>query len=182
MEAARFNRVESLAAETLAKSVDTGDSGYGAELPDSMRNINTTERGPALVHGAVECRGPARSGFGDLTIVEVDQIQSVVDDAGSAVWVGGSAARGNRRNAHNTELPIGKGPETRSDIDYFISGNNLTMPSAAALDRLPCAGHRPLIVDGEGSYSQALQLALFTGHRIEFAPGKRPEAYSPPEA
>ena len=79
----------------------------------------------------------AATGLGDLRPQEVQQIQQVVEEAqrrmdrvlqsvGEApgalpvdLVVVGSAARGARRNA-DTELPFGKGPGTRSDIDYAV--------------------------------------------------------------
>jgi RHS repeat-associated protein len=57
--------------------------------------------------------------LGDLTTGEVRQVQSVVDQAGRPLEVVGSAASGTRRGV-GTDLPIGKGPGTRSDIDYLI--------------------------------------------------------------
>ena len=60
-----------------------------------------------------------RAGLGDLTSAEVRQIQGVVDRAGRPLEVVGSAARGSRRGV-GTDLPMGKGPGTRSDIDYLV--------------------------------------------------------------
>ena len=64
------------------------------------------------------------SGLGDLTNAEVKQIQNVVDEAGRPLDVVGSAAKGERRGV-GTDLPIGKGPGTRSDIDYTASHSNI---------------------------------------------------------
>ncbi len=58
-------------------------------------------------------------GLGDLTQGEVGQIQGVVDQAGRPLEVAGSAAKAERRGV-GSNLPIGKGPGTRSDIDYLI--------------------------------------------------------------
>ena len=68
---------------------------------------------------SLDTLGPAGSGLGDLTLPEVQQIQAVVDEAGRPLEVVGSAARGERRGI-GTDLPIGKGDEGRSDIDYLI--------------------------------------------------------------
>jgi hypothetical protein len=57
--------------------------------------------------------------LGDLTPGEIAQIQSVVDAAGRPLEVVGSAAEGVRREI-GSKLPFGKGPGTRSDIDYLI--------------------------------------------------------------
>ena len=62
---------------------------------------------------------PVPQGLGDLTEEEIRQIQSVVDGAGRPLEVVGSAAKGVRRGL-GTGLPLGKGPGTRSDIDYLI--------------------------------------------------------------
>ena len=63
--------------------------------------------------------GGGQAKLGDLQPGEVRQIQAVVDEAGRPLEVVGSAARGTRRGV-GTDLPIGKGPGTRSDIDYLI--------------------------------------------------------------
>ena len=52
------------------------------------------------------------------------QIQRVVDDAGRPLEVVGSAATGTRRGV-GTDLPIGKGPGTRSDIDFLVPPSSL---------------------------------------------------------
>lgn len=60
----------------------------------------------------------AAGALGDLTALEARQIQNVVNQAGRPLEVVGSAANGTRRGV-GTDLPIGKGPGTRSDIDYI---------------------------------------------------------------
>ncbi|GAB3309988.1 RHS repeat domain-containing protein [Luteimonas notoginsengisoli] len=67
--------------------------------------------------------GNLPSRFGDLTKAEAKAIQSVVNQAGRPLDVVGSAASGTRRGV-GTDLPIGKGPGTRSDIDYTTAGSN----------------------------------------------------------
>ena len=67
--------------------------------------------GGYVVHNA--CAGA----LGDLTETEIVRIRSVVDRAGRPIDVVGSAARGERRGV-GSDLPIGEGPGTRSDIDY----------------------------------------------------------------
>lgn len=88
--------------------------------------------------GRVEAAaGRAAGALGDLRPHEVRDIQNVVEEAqrrmdrvlqsvGAApgelpvdIVVVGSAARGARRNP-DTQLPFGKGPHTRSDIDYAV--------------------------------------------------------------
>lgn len=63
-----------------------------------------------------QCPGP----YGDLTPAEIEQIQAATDAAGRPIHVVGSAAGGTRRGV-GTDLPIGKGPGTRSDIDYLTT-------------------------------------------------------------
>jgi RHS repeat-associated protein len=74
--------------------------------------------GSAAIRAVSMCRGAAASGLGDLTISEVKAIQSVVDSAQRPLNVVGSAAKGLRRGV-GTDLPIGKGIGTKSDIDYL---------------------------------------------------------------
>lgn len=62
--------------------------------------------------------------FGDLTISEIRQIQLVVNEAGRPLEVVGSAATGSRRGV-GTNLPLGKGQGTRSDIDYVVPPSSL---------------------------------------------------------
>lgn len=100
----------------------------------------------------------AASGLGDLTVNEVEQIQRVVDSASRPLTVVGSAARGTRRNPE-TDLPIGKGEGTRSDIDYL--GSPSSMPyfeQTGLLYKLPSLAPEGLIEglhmssDGPGIY------------------------------
>lgn len=62
--------------------------------------------------------------MGDLTRNEMGQIQSEVNKAGRPLEVVGSAAEGNRRNV-GSNLPIGKGTGTRSDIDYIAPPSSI---------------------------------------------------------
>jgi hypothetical protein len=64
------------------------------------------------------------TGLGDLAPSEIQQIQDVVDEAERPLEVVGSAAEGTRRGI-GTDLPIGKGPGTRSDIDYLVPPSSL---------------------------------------------------------
>ena len=56
---------------------------------------------------------------GDLTKAEIKQIQNVVNEAGRPLEVVGSAAKGTRRGV-GSDLPVGKGDGTKSDIDVLI--------------------------------------------------------------
>lgn len=62
---------------------------------------------------------------GDLSWLERRKIQKAVDAAGRPITVVGSAARGERRNRWKKWLPYGKGPGTRSDIDYAAPRSSL---------------------------------------------------------
>ncbi len=76
--------------------------------------------------GGSSCPSPQTSapasnagGYGDLSPKEIEDIQVATNRAGRPIHVGGSAASGNRRFP-GSDLPIGKGPNTKSDIDYII--------------------------------------------------------------
>ena len=69
-------------------------------------------------------KGVGASGFGDLTTKEVSSIQQTVDQAGRPLEVVGSAASGTRRGV-GSDLPIGKGAGTKSDIDYLSVPSSL---------------------------------------------------------
>jgi RHS repeat-associated protein len=77
--------------------------------------------GPAIGRAAAllgKSGAAAATGLGDLTAQEVAQIQKVVDESGRPIEVVGSAAKGTRRGV-GSDLPMGKGPGTQSDIDYI---------------------------------------------------------------
>jgi RHS repeat-associated protein len=130
---------------------------FGLEVPNLMDGIPP---GPGVIGGAAG--GGSR--LGDLTAREVRQIQSVVNQAGRPLEVPGSAARGTRRGV-GTDLPIGKGYGTRSDIDYLVP------PSSGSYFRglesgLPSLDPRSGIIPGVGN--------PFIGPVIRFEPGTSP--------
>jgi hypothetical protein len=57
--------------------------------------------------------------FHDLSNEEIAMIQNAVDTLGHEVFVVGSAAKGVRRNK-GSQAPLGKGENSRSDIDYML--------------------------------------------------------------
>jgi hypothetical protein len=57
--------------------------------------------------------------LGDLRPGEIEKIQEIVDSTGEGIVVVGGAAE-NRRRSPGSDLPFGKGPGTKSDIDYVI--------------------------------------------------------------
>ncbi|WP_372370415.1 RHS repeat-associated core domain-containing protein [Candidatus Uabimicrobium sp. HlEnr_7] len=69
-------------------------------------------------------------GLGKLTHQEAIDIQKIADHFNTRIEVGGSRATGKGRNTHNPELPSGKGPGTRSDIDFIYDKDH---PQADAL-------------------------------------------------
>lgn len=103
------------------------------------------------------------SGFGDLSKEEVDKIQRIVDQVNLPIDVTGSAAKGERRDAGDPNLPLGKGPGTKSDIDYRVT------PEAAAAWNSPVASQLPEM--------DAIRIRVYNpleGPRIRFAPGRAP--------
>jgi RHS repeat-associated protein len=109
-------------------------------------------------------RGAARSGLGDLTRREVRRIQREVDRAGRPLDVVGSAARGERHNP-GSKLPIGKGPGTKSDIDYITNPQHI--PNFRGRQ-----GELPEIDPGTGIVPGAHN--PFLGPGIRFEPGSSP--------
>jgi len=110
----------------------------------------------------VAAKGTA-SGLGDLTNGEVAQIQGVVDEAGRPLEVAGSAARGARRGV-GSDLPIGKGPGTQSDIDYLIPPGSTSYYRGleGGLPEMDAGGPIP------GTHNP------FIGPSIRFEPGASP--------
>jgi hypothetical protein len=135
---------------------------------DSIQSV-VTPLEFALAGGAVRAAGAARfvtcpSELGDLTNGEVKAIQSVVNRAGRPLDVVGSAARGARRGV-GTDLPIGKGPGTQSDIDYATHPANLPYFQDDVGD-LPLIDPDTGIIPGVGN--------PYYGPYIRFEPGATP--------
>jgi hypothetical protein len=87
--------------------------------------------------------------LGDLTPDEISQIQQVVDEAQRPLEIVGSTAKGTRRNP-GSNLPIGKGANTRSDIDYLVPPGN--HPYYRGLEgRLPSIDPETGIIPGRGN-------------------------------
>ena len=78
----------------------------------------------AALRSARSSAAEGASGLGDLTGAEVRSIQGTVNQAGRSLDVVGSTARGERRFP-GSDLPIGKGAGTRSDIDYLVPHGNV---------------------------------------------------------
>ncbi|MCW3052755.1 MAG: repeat-containing protein, partial [Chthonomonadales bacterium] len=89
---------------------------------------------------------PVRTpGFGDLTPDEIEALQQIANDHNAPIIISGSAGRGARRGI-GTDLPIGKGPGTRSDLDIAIPGPMRDGPMGDAIKRQfgNDMGHPPL--------------------------------------
>ena len=116
----------------------------------------------------------ARPRYGDLTKTEIQTIQAEVDAAARPLEVVGSAARGTRRGV-GTNDPVGKGPGTRSDIDYLAPPGSLKYFNQALLPSIdPSTG----IVPGYHN--------PYIGPGIRFEPGATkptfiPKKLAPPE-
>ena len=104
----------------------------GSEVPLWLQIVYVAAGLSGLAKGAIEMVATLRVGvgvapaaLGDLTAAEVREIQAVADEAGRPMEVVGSAASGTRRGV-GTDLPIGKGPDTRSDIDFLVPPSSST--------------------------------------------------------
>ncbi len=94
----------------------------------------------------------ATKNTGDLTKAEIKQIQGVVNEAGRPLEVVGSAAKGTRRGV-GSNLPIGKGPGTRSDTDFTTAGANIDNFKGLE-SKLPNADPKTPILRGAGDTNQ----------------------------
>jgi len=125
-----------LIGNSLAHGTFFSDIGTGAEaLPgtlargwNALGSIGSNPQGLADVTnvlalsaagGAVGMTGRG----GTLTAAERTQIQAISDNYNTAIDVVGSRAAGKGRNI-NTDLPVGKGPGTRSDIDFRVDASH----------------------------------------------------------
>ncbi|MEI9961408.1 MAG: hypothetical protein WDM76_09870 [Limisphaerales bacterium] len=145
-----------------------------ANSAGAFQDISTVATLGAPVAGAVENSfaraATAKTGLGDLTAAEVRAIQAAADETGESLTVVGSAARGTRRGV-GTDLPIGKGTGTRSDIDYVINKPYPQFPSPLndldhILPRLPDVNPAHGVIRGPFN--------PFEGPGIHFEPGKSP--------
>jgi len=102
------------------------------------------------------------SGLGDLTKAEIKTIQNVVNEAERPIEVVGSAANGARRGV-GSDLPIGKGAGTKSDIDYIAPPSSIPNFNQS---KLPSIDPKTGIVPGYGN--------PFQGPVIRFEPGTKP--------
>jgi hypothetical protein len=97
-------------------------------------------------------------------------IQGVVDSAGRPLDVIGSAASGARRGI-GTDLPIAKGPGTRSDIDYLIYPSNLPYFEGIT-GGLSSIDPKTGIVPGAANPFQGPSIRFEPGATPKFVPGQ----------
>ncbi len=84
---------------------------------------------------------------GTLTDEERDALQAVADQYDLVIDVVGSRAAGRGRNIH-TSLPVGKGRDTRSDIDVRIDGDVQIKTRRRVVDDLKNIGGADLVSVG----------------------------------
>lgn len=148
-----------------------GPAGVAAGIAASVLSPTSTaspEMDEAPIHHQeqtpTESSGPEDSLLGDLTDDEIGSIQAVVDEAGRPIDVVGSAATGDRRNV-GTDLPIGKGLGTKSDIDYVAPPSS--HPNFNGLNgQLPSLDPKTGIIPGTPN--------PHIGPSIRFEPGVKP--------
>jgi hypothetical protein len=68
---------------------------------------------------------------GTLSSSELAEVQAIADKYGTQIDVVGSRASGAGRNINDPSLPVGKGPGTRSDIDFRYDTGH---PQAAQIE------------------------------------------------
>jgi hypothetical protein len=79
-----------------------------------------------------------------LTDEEHEALQAVADQYGIVIDIVGSRAAARGRNIH-TDLPVGKGPGTRSDIDVRIHGDVQIRTRGRVVDVLKNIGGGDLV-------------------------------------
>jgi RHS repeat-associated protein len=114
-------------------------------------------------------RGNLPSGLGDLTRKEQEDIQRVVDRAGRPLDVVGSAARGKRRG-RGADLPIGKGKDGKSDIDYVAPSNSHPY-FRDFRENLPDLDPKHGIIPGPPDPHQGPSIRFEPGNKPRFVPG-----------
>jgi RHS repeat-associated protein len=131
--------------------------------------------GPAAMGALVEmvpmamtiaAGGETGTSNGTLTVAESEELQAIANDFKTEIDVVGSRAAGKGRNIE-TDLPVGKGSGTRSDIDVRIDGQRNIDSRGALADRVIAVGK------GAGSVaSEGLPLVKTRPPFIRFTPKK----------
>ncbi|HEU5381324.1 MAG TPA: RHS repeat-associated core domain-containing protein [Ktedonobacteraceae bacterium] len=78
---------------------------------------------------------------GILTSAERAEIQAIANRFMTQIDVVGSRAAGQGRNIEDLSLPVGKGPGTRSDIDFNVNGQDIINSRGALNDQLNQVGN-----------------------------------------
>ncbi len=104
---------------------------------------------------------------GTLTSSEIEELQGIANEYRTTFDVIGSRASGEGRNIYNPELPVGKGPGTRSDIDIRYSGQVDIGSRGAFSEALSGVGN------GAGSPASAIGIEGTSGTYIRFTWGGR---------
>lgn len=95
-----------------------------------------------------------------LTPSELGQLQAIADRYGTRIQVAGSRGQGMGRNVSSSELPTGKGPGTRSDIDVVIDGQ-VDINSRGGLSndiRNSCGGDTQIASAGGDAYGPHIDI------------------------
>jgi hypothetical protein len=100
----------------------------------------------------------------------VKDIQKVVDESGRPIDVVGSAAKGAGRSPAEN-LPYGKGPRTKSDIDYVTTPSSLEYYKGMD-GRLPGLDPKTGIVPGTRNPYIGPSLRFEPGSPPRFVPGQ----------
>jgi RHS repeat-associated protein len=107
------------------------------------------QNGPADTSGGLRSEAKGQTAGGTLTPGEQKALQDIADRYGTEIDVIGSRAKGEGRNI-DTDLPIGKGEGTRSDIDVRIDSQVDIDTGGALSDELKDLGAdvRPRLPNG----------------------------------
>lgn len=152
------------AVDATKTVIDEGVYGAGKVLGNTIAQVGAMAVGEGVGKVVDAATGAQGLGLGDLTKAEVKDIQKTVDQAGRPLEVGGSAASGTRRGV-GTDLPVGKGAGTKSDIDYFTPPSH--MPYFMDIQH-----QLPSIDPGTGIAPGTIN--PYMGPGIRFEPGSSP--------
>jgi RHS repeat-associated protein len=111
--------------------------------PAGMMIVGGSQLGLFVINpfGGVEAGICEEAIAGTLTSAERAEIQAIADRFGAQIDVVGSRAAGQGRNIENLDFPVGKGPNTRSDIDFIVNGQDIINSRGALNDQLNRVGN-----------------------------------------
>ena len=93
--------------------------GYGRTGVMAFFGMHGQEVGEMVESAVLPAGHPSSSPIGGLSTVEREELETLAKKYGHDITVVGSRAANKGRNV-GTNLPIGKGPGTRSDIDVVL--------------------------------------------------------------